>query len=402
MTLKVAYFSPLPPARSGISGYSARLLAELAAHGGPRPVLFSAQGEVSAELTARFEILDYGRHPRLLDTVPDYDLAVYHIGNNLQFHGPIYDAALQYPGLVVLHDYVLHHLLMSILLRQRKDREAYARELEYCHGADGKRLAEQTFAPLRKRLWESDAVIDYPLNDRLVRTSRGVVVHSRFAEQLIRRKHPAAWLRRIECIVPPQGTGPDGAKLRSELGIPRDALLLGSFGFMTRTKRIPTALAAAAANRDRFNVHYLLVGEVIDRQIVETIERLDLGSRVHITGYTDENRYAALMRACDICVNLRFPTMGETSAVLCQCLLLAKPCIVTDVGWYAELPDDSVCRIRADADETVKLAACLAKLAARPEWRRAMGRKGRAYVTAHHATGRIAASYLRAFRDLAG
>ena len=336
----------------------------------------------------------------MLETIPDYDLAVYHMGNNLQYHEEMYAAALRYSGLVVLHDYVLHHLLAAILLRRRKDWAAYYRELEYCHGSLVTKLGDETFASPKRRFLASDIVIDYPLNDRLVRTSRGVVIHSRFVERRLRQKHPDAWLRRIEFFSVTQTPVGNAAGIRAELGISDDALLLGSFGFMTPEKRIPCVLESLAMIQNQFSVHYLLVGELIDPEIEKTIERTNLKSRVHVTGYVDETRYLSLIQACDVCVNLRYPTMGETSAVLCQCLGHAKPCLVTNVGWYSELPDDIVRKIEANDLEVAQLVGSLTELEADPNLRQIIGEKGQAYMAQRHDPILIGDAYLRAFGDL--
>ena len=47
------------------------------------------------------------------------------------------------------------------------------------------------------------------------------------------------------------------------------------------------------------------------------------------------------MGACDVHVSLRSPTMGETSGTAIRALALGKPLVVSDVGWFAELPTTS-------------------------------------------------------------
>ena len=44
------------------------------------------------------------------------------------------------------------------------------------------------------------------------------------------------------------------------------------------------------------------------------------------------------MAACDAIVSLRSPTMGETSGSAIRALSLGKPLVVSDVGWFSELP----------------------------------------------------------------
>ena len=46
------------------------------------------------------------------------------------------------------------------------------------------------------------------------------------------------------------------------------------------------------------------------------------------------------MAACDVVVSLRSPTMGETSGTVVRALSPARPLVVSDVGWFSELPDD--------------------------------------------------------------
>ena len=90
-----------------------------------------------------------------------------------------------------------------------------------------------------------------------------------------------------------------------------------------------------------------------------------------------EDRLWALMAACDACLNLRAPTMGETSGSVVRQLSLGKPVVVSDVGWFSELPDEVALKIPVDEREVETLHAALELLATRPEVRRAMGRQRR-------------------------
>ena len=88
--MKVAYYSPMPPNRSGIADYSAHLLPAL----GRRLEL---------------EVARPGHHPRA-------DVRLYHVGNDPDAHGWIVDALRERPGVVVLHEHVLHHLIAGITI----------------------------------------------------------------------------------------------------------------------------------------------------------------------------------------------------------------------------------------------------------------------------------------------
>src|SRR3954471_6953390 len=91
--MRVAYYSPLPPERSGIADYSALLL----------PALRERVDVVVAQ---------HGRFRR----APRADVALYHVGNDPRAHAWIVDALRARPGVVVLPEYVLHHLVSGITL----------------------------------------------------------------------------------------------------------------------------------------------------------------------------------------------------------------------------------------------------------------------------------------------
>src|SRR6266480_2961606 len=108
--MRVAFFSPLPPARSGIADYSEALIESLK----PLVDLQVFSGGHLAFDPARF------------------DIAVYHVGNN-GYHGFVYETALRHPGVVVMHESNLHHLMADITI-QRGDWDAYLREADYNGG----------------------------------------------------------------------------------------------------------------------------------------------------------------------------------------------------------------------------------------------------------------------------
>ena len=102
--MKVAYYSPLPPERSGIADQGALLLPAL-------------ERRFDVEAARR-------RWPALRKT----DVALYHLGNNPQAHGWIVDALRRRPG-VKLHDLVLHHLVAGLTLA-RGNSGAYIAAME--------------------------------------------------------------------------------------------------------------------------------------------------------------------------------------------------------------------------------------------------------------------------------
>ena len=101
MPIRIAYFSPLPPARSGIADYSATLLEELNQ---------LAKVEVFSCAAPGFR-------------ANEFDIPLYQIGNNV-YHDFCYETAVRHPGVVVIHEANLHHLIADMTIK-RGDWDAY-------------------------------------------------------------------------------------------------------------------------------------------------------------------------------------------------------------------------------------------------------------------------------------
>src|SRR4029079_11564980 len=135
--------------------------------------------------------------------------------------------------------------------------------------------------------------------------------------------------------------------------------LIGCFGFLNMNKRIPELLEAFASfRRQRPGARLLLVGAAGERfDVQRRLERLGLAEGVTRLDYVPEAGLWSLMAACDALVNLRYPTVGETSGSVIRALSLGKPLIVSDVGWFHELPDDVVLKVPVDDYEVETLHA---------------------------------------------
>ena len=166
-------------------------------------------------------------------------------------------------------------------------------------------------------------------------------------------------------------------------------------------KRIPQLLEAFALLRRRHpGARLLLVGGAGDRfDVGRRLERLGLTEGVERLDYVPEERMWSLMAACDVLVNLRYPTMGETSGSVIRALSLGRPLVVSDVGWFAELPDDVALKVPVDDFEVDVLEAAL-EFGVRhgPE----LGANARAFVEREHDLGHVADLYAAALETAAG
>jgi glycosyltransferase involved in cell wall biosynthesis len=360
--VKVAYYSPLPPQRSGIADYSALLLPALA-------------DRVDIALA----------RPGRLRRAPRADVALYHVGNDPQAHGWIVDALRRRPGVVVLHDFVLHHLVSGITLA-RGNAAGYLDAMEREAGLVGRLLGHAVIEARIDPLWETRPQ-DFPLAHEVLDVATCVIVHSRHLEGRVRAagyRGPAWQIAMPAWPVP-----------AVEPAAVEGAPLYGCFGHINESKRIPQLFSAfARLRRDRPGARLLLVGSTSPR-----MASLDVPAGVIREDYVDERRLWALMAACDAHVSLRWPTMGETSAAVVRALSLGKPLVVSDVGSFSELPGEVALKVPVDDREVEELVSALELLASDTARRSAMGEAALALAQREHRVDAVADAYAAALEE---
>ncbi|MDH3524373.1 MAG: glycosyltransferase family 4 protein [Acidobacteriota bacterium] len=388
---RIAFASPLPPETSGIADYSAELLPALAAHF--EIDLFTGRPEATDRaLAERFAVRPYAELAARDEQRPYFGL-VYQLGNSAAHHGEIHRLLLARPGVVVLHEYMLHHLMRDLTLALG-GKAAFREEMRYCYGATGLRMAGRILhANDLPEMW------DFPLFERVVDAARGLLVHSRATRDRVRASRPAAEIAIVPHHLSLHGTAPPDpgarARLLAEHGLAEDTLLLASFGHLTAAKRLDVALGAFARLRRRHpNAAYLLAGEP-SAAYAELPGLLagPLGEGVHATGRLPLPRLLEVMACCDVAVNLRHPTGGETSGACLRLLGLGRPVVVTESGWFAEIPDDCCAKVPLGGDEEDLLAALLEELAASPPLRHALGANAARWAASHHRPADCARGY---------
>ncbi len=362
--MRVAFFSPLPPSPSGIADYSQALLDPLAR---------LTEVEVFSEPGSAL-------HPQ------EFDLALYQIGNN-PCHGFVYETALRHPGVVVMHESNLHHLLADLTIR-RGDWDAYLREAEYNGGAAA--LAHA------RRVQAGETGPDYEglaMTRRLLESARAVVVHSEFVRLAITAAGFNGPIARI-----PHGAwipAVDRMAYRERLGVDEDTPLIGIFGHLKPYKRIAESLRALRRLIQlEPRARMILAGERHPDFPVDSLVRtLGLAAEVRVLGFTPVEDFAGYIAASDIVLNLRYPTAGETSGSLLRSLGLGRAVMVSEVGAFAELPDDVCLKVPVGAGEEDLIFEILNLLVSRRDLARSMGERAREYVERTCKWDRVAALY---------
>jgi glycosyltransferase involved in cell wall biosynthesis/SAM-dependent methyltransferase len=364
VAIKVAYFSPLPPARSGIADYSVALLEEL------RKLV---DVEVFASKPTSF-------NPK------DFDVALYQVGNN-DYHDFCYEMALDHPGVVVVHEANLHHLIAALTIK-RGDWDAYMHAIAQ-EGSE-KDLA---YADRVRRLEVGPDYEGVPMLRQLLGRSQAAIVHSGCVESELRVAGFSGAVARI-----PHGAWiPNANRLdfRERLGLDETTPLIGVFGYLKPYKRINESLRAfRRLVRVQPSAKMILVGEAHpEMQIESLIRSLDLSLHVRVLGFRPIEEFVGYLAACDIVLNLRYPTVGENSGTLMRALGLGKAVIVSEVGSFSELPETICLKAPVDASEEDHLFEYLDLLVSRPEVRQALGARARQWVETECTWPQVARRY---------
>jgi glycosyltransferase involved in cell wall biosynthesis len=338
--VRLAWFSPLPPVKTGVAAVSAEVVAALRARG----YTIDTYPETAAH--------DFPwRHRQ-----QPYDLIVYQFGNS-SHHDYAWPYALCYPGLTVLHDTRLHHARAALLLREKR-RDDYRRELAWSEPGLNPDAAELAVAG-----FDSGLYYDWPMVRGLVAASRLVAVHGDATRREL-----------IEALSIPNATTPDSqagnshtadaqanvfdrivsirlghgelvtpareaaarARIRATYGMAPDAIVFGVFGGLTPEKRLPQILDAFRALRPYAPSARLLLGGAEAAHF--SLDAARAADGVTVTGYIEDAELTDHMAAVDVSVNLRWPTARETSGPWLRALAAGKPTIVTDLLQVTDVP----------------------------------------------------------------
>ena len=407
--MRLAFVSPFPPTPTGIADYAADLLEVLA--GRHEVDLFHAQEAVDAtRLPAGAPLLPASELVARHRERP-YDLAVYQMGNG-RAHDFVYDVLSRVPGLLMLHDLVLHHARAAQILESeavlawrrdpssasareaaRPSLDAWRRELEYSYPGRGDRLFDAHLGTVGDLLPYA-----YPLFRIPVEASRAVAVHNAFMAAAIRAEVPGSEVMEVPQPARREPVSPGRVRaLRSRLGFREDEVVVGSFGLVTpekRTASLARAVARAAARDPR--IRLLLAGPVPEAaRLRALLARTGVTARAVVTGRVPLEELAAHAEAADVVVHLRYPTARETSGALLRVLAQGRPTVISGLEHQADIPVEAVVRVDLEDEESATTRAIL-RLAGDPEARRRLGEAAAAHVRRAHSRSRVRDAWERA------
>jgi glycosyltransferase involved in cell wall biosynthesis len=377
--MKVNWFSPLQPAPTDIAHYTARVLPPLLERA--EVALWTDQPEWDKDLDRLVQVRQY--HPGRMPwrDINRADLTIYSIGNNPRFHGSIWQVSRRHSGIVILHDFRLHHFFDGLYREQWHDGRAYLAEMEFHYGPEARRDAEECYDTDARNI---DYMAErYPFTPLALRNALGVVVHTGDALQDLKR----ADLPPVVYLPLPFPPGQRNRKSWTQTPVP----IKGSycrlivFGYIGRNRRLDDVLEALAGLQERERFRLDIYGQLLYREAVEErIRSLQLGKLVKLHGLVSEAKLDDALSKSHLAINLRNPTMGEASGSQLRIWAHSLPGVVSRTGWYGTLPSDAVVFVRTGY-EVEDLRTILLKFLAGPAEFSKIGVRGRQILEEEHS-----------------
>ncbi len=396
-SLRIAFFTPLSPLKTAIADHSEGLVRHLADFADIDLIIDTGYEPSNPEIISCFDILDYRDFPACAH---QYDAILYAMGDNASFHGYIYEMLQRYPGVVILHDTTLHRTLINLSFGQGRP-ELYFREMRYAYGVTGSDIPQQVLSG-----YGQEYVTRYPLFERVVDSSLGLVVHNSYARQQILRRCPDARVTQINqhFFLPPGFPDQtDVASLRAQWGL-EGRFVVGSFGILVPDKRLNVCLRAFARLWERHpEAIYLLVGNhPPEFDLPGLIHGLGLDGDVVVTGWLDPVRFTQNMYLADVGIHLRYPHIGGTPFTPIRLMGMGVPTIVSDISPLSGLPQGACAKIAPDQCEEETLSKTLMCLADRENLRQQLSKNGARWIRRHHNVSAVAAQYIDFIRATLG
>jgi glycosyltransferase involved in cell wall biosynthesis len=336
---RIAFFTPLPPLKSGISDYSVDIMNELVNYF-DIDVFIDSGYRKECNLNKNVNVYNHTEFENFKDY---YTCIIYQMGNS-EFHVYMLEYISKYPGIIVLHDHNLHGLLHYTSIK-KSNVQMYK---DFLHEDYDIETVEKYIARIKNGQAHID-VFGIELNNAVIKHANKIIVHSDYSKRKLLNKNIGFNVKRIYSYAKTDVRF-DKDLSRTQLNIDKEKFISAAFGHIHETKRIiPILHAFRDIAREYETAILYLVGELatsIEREVQDFIYRNNLEERILITGYTTLEEFENYINATDICINLRHPYNGETSGSLMRIMAKGKCAIVNDIGSFSEIPNNCCVKIK--------------------------------------------------------
>jgi glycosyltransferase involved in cell wall biosynthesis len=266
------------------------------------------------------------------------DGIVYQIGNNFEYHeGCLHWLQLR-PGVVCLHDFFLGHLFGTWASGNP------AEALRIATLFHGHKLATRFFESLATSDFIAKTHDTMPMTEWISSMASGAVTHSMWGIKRVFASCPGP-VRVVPLPYAAPVAHSPAAKQPPASGRRLKVLTVGHVNPNKRAESVISAIGSSELLRSVAT--YTLVGAAQPERAGH-LKRIasKMGVQLDLKGEVDSGMLATALAEADIVCCLRWPTLEAASASAIEAMLCDKPVIVEDAGFYSELPDQCVRKIR--------------------------------------------------------
>lgn len=375
---RVHWVSPLPAAQTDIAHYTRRILPELAAATELTLWTDATTWDHSLEQYCLVRRLDPDRITpgdfAKAGRGPGPDAIFVHIGNSWVFHSGFLRLVRRIPSIIVLHDIAIQECSFDAIHNGRFDRAVYENEMLRWYGAEGQVAAQRVFDG---KLRPGALAHEFPGFEITLDRAASVVAHTGPGFQAVADR---AMVPAYQLDLPFRPSAELTSATRSETG----PLRFVQFGYIGPNRRLEEVLNALAPLREEVDFRFEIMGDVWDTDhIRRRIRALGLEERVQLNGFVPEAELDAKLAQAHLVFNLRYPTMGEASGSQLRIWNASAAAVVTDLGWYGDLPEDTVFKIPLE-EEAEALQTLIRQINDDRGIAQQVGAAGRKRLESHH------------------
>jgi glycosyltransferase involved in cell wall biosynthesis len=328
---------------------------------------------------AKFPVHPYPPSPKL--STPDFWLVA--LGSS-GFHKAALHFLLEQPSLVMLHD-------LSLFGAATVETGTLAMD-----GAFGE-LIQSEYGPealesAQRAQGQNDFGLDVELSflRRYLRKAQGVITHSNFAVDAVRRNTVApVRLARLPMTEPVETHE-------------RSNPVLLSLGHVNDNRSMPLILEALSLVAPELRPLYRVVGPInpdVRSRLEHRTRQLGISDSVIFTGRVTETELRRELGSASLFVNLRNPVLEAASDSLLRQMASGAPTIVYNHGCYAEVPDNTVVKLPLDTTPHA-LARQFERLLREPSVRVSLGTAAREYLQREHGVEQYATAVLELIAEV--
>jgi glycosyltransferase involved in cell wall biosynthesis len=291
-------------------------------------------------------------------SIESADVCIHQVGNSYEFHQGNIEWLARSSGIICLHDFFLGHLFWG-WAQNHTEQARTALKTYYSDEA-----AERFFSISGNEAFIELTKDQSPMTEWICSMASGVMTHSNWGCDRVLSSCPGP-VRVVPLAYDCPGLSLAGTKQKRA---PTTKLKLLTIGHVNPNKRVEACIKAIAANPTlREAVSYRLVG-AIQPDVKAKIHELaqNHGVDIEISGEVDGTTLALAIIDADVISCLRWPSLEAASASAIEAMLYGKTTIVTNTGFYSELPEQYVLKINHDK-EIEELGAALLSLHANPD-----------------------------------